>query len=1826
MKKLMLISMIMQIFIINNFAYSQIDSIIIGDQVWMVNNLNVGHYRNGDSIPEIKNPGNDPGEWRNPGGGACCNYNNSLVNGAIYGKLYNWFAVNDSRGLAPAGWHIPTSDELNELYSYLGGLSSAGGKLKESGTSHWQSPNTGTNESGFSALPGGFRGGDYGQYKEIGTWGNWWTSTEYNAGYAAIYVLVNSSSYVTLYNWGKLNGISVRCISDYPAPENSIRTSSITTISYCEGESISIPFTITGTYNSGNIFTAQLSNSSGNFSSPTSIGTFTSQTSGTINGIIPSSISGTGFRVRVVSSNPVVIGSDNGVDIAINPLPTPQIIGSTEICKGRSEVYNSNTEAGLYYEWSVSGGTINGDSDLDSVIVDWDTDGSGTITLIQTTAENCTDSSYTAIIINPLPTPQITGDNEFCNGESAVYNSNTEAGLTYEWTVSGGTINGDNYLDSVVVDWDTDGSGTVTLIQTTTENCTDSSSISVTINPLPTPQITGSNEFCKGELSIFNSNTDAGLTYEWTVSGGTINGDNDLDSVIVDWDTDGSGTITLTQTTSEGCSESSYTEITINPLPIPQITGDNEFCNGESAIYNSNTEAGLTYEWTVTGGTINGDNDLDSIIVDWDTDGSGTITLTQTTSDGCSESTAFDITVNSLPVPIFSDTTNPVCEFNTYNYSCNSEAGESNMWYVEGGTIDAGANTNNITVTWGAAGLGSVKVINSITATGCKDSIEITTITIEELPDVDIIGSDIVGSNRTESYQAKEEIGLDNIWTVSEGSIDGSNSESEIDVEWGSAGDGTLKLVQTNQNTGCKDSIEIEIEILDNPPVVVNVLDSACENNLSIYSTSSASNLENKWTVTGGDVEAPDDESVVTVQWGAAGQGTIKVLQHNTELDIWDSLSQDITIHPLPEPGISGKSDVIIDDVEIYSESNNYTDVDYSWELEGGGKINGSNSEEDVDVEWQKIGKWKLKLILTNKETSCIDSTEIEVNVQGIPDELLILGEQEFCVNEEETYTASITGDVTNTWEVIGGEPANYNGGSITVTWKTAGSGEVKLIQEDNDTGDLDTAYLQIDINPLPDAEISGTKTVFIDDIENYTESNNNPNVNYKWQLQDGGKINGNTTSKNVEIQWQSVGKWILVLIIEDNDTGCADTVEIEIDVQESSDELRILGKKESCVNQEETYTASKKGDVTNTWEVTGGSPADFIGDSITVTWGTTSNGDVKLTQEDNSTSAVESASLQITINQLPDVTLDVDSEYLEVCVYEDAFELVWGSPVGGTYYINDIQKIFFDPDLLGVGEHSIKYEYENEWGCSSEDIAIIIVHPRPIASPNADTTKVWSETGASSYEWYYNSQKVSEDSVYYPFKEDEGEYFLKVFNEFGCESELSEGVIYFPPDPEGPRITSKGVVDFETLICESSTEVSIQVNNVGAETLSITNAEISGDNKDYFSIVSPAPATNIDIEAKQSEDFIIKFEPRTVGEMNAELIIESNDTKRPTYTINISGKKDSVGFELSDSLLNFEVETANSPQLKDIVITNTGSLPLYWQEEEIGTDFEIISIKPNPTEPNGDISTVRILFNGAEDGYTASKEYLFTEGVCNRTVKLILQASVGEIPVDGYVELKVDSILSGYKPGDIVEIPIYLHDQQNLDSVDVSEFKAELHFNSTMLVPFNEIVKHEGTESWINLSWRIDDIKDNVLQPVSEFTVVLGNDTSTVLTLENPDVIGDAIEIRTIDGLFKLDGFCMEGGYPRLISTEGILNMKVIRPNPASESFTIDYEVVEDAQTEIYIVNSFGERIKTVVNGEIKHGKHSEDVNVNEFSSGLYFIILETPTFKRAVKVEIVK
>ena len=213
-----------------NAISNELQTVKIGSQEWTVKNLDVITYRNGDTIPEVK----DFNEWSKLTTGAWCYYDNDPKNGKIYGKLYNWYAVNDPRGLAPEGYHIPSEDEWKELINFLGGIKKADVKMKEIGFTYWKKPigsiyytpttTPANNSSNFTALPGGnlSKAQDHhnrlSNFDYIGEETSWWSSSKndrlYGGADAFAVLLDYYHNYVYYQVYDLYYGNYVRCIKN----------------------------------------------------------------------------------------------------------------------------------------------------------------------------------------------------------------------------------------------------------------------------------------------------------------------------------------------------------------------------------------------------------------------------------------------------------------------------------------------------------------------------------------------------------------------------------------------------------------------------------------------------------------------------------------------------------------------------------------------------------------------------------------------------------------------------------------------------------------------------------------------------------------------------------------------------------------------------------------------------------------------------------------------------------------------------------------------------------------------------------------------------------------------------------------------------------------------------------------------------------------------------------------------------------------------------------------------------------------------------------------------------------------------------------------------------------------------------------------------------------------------------------------------------------------------------------------------------------------------------------------------------------------------------
>lgn len=433
-------------------------------------------------------------------------------------------------------------------------------------------------------------------------------------------------------------------------------------------------------------------------------------------------------------------------NVAVNAAPTPVVTGNWDVCENSSNSYSTPSIAGHSYVWTIAGGTINSGQGTNQINVNWSSNGTGTIQVIETigvTGCAFTSSVYN-VNVNSLPNPVVSGYNVYCAlTDSVVYSTPNIPGHTYSWSITGGVIMSGQSSNQLTVAWGVSGAGTLQVTETnSTTGCSASSAIyNIIINPLPTPGISGNNSVCENETGIiYTTNGIIGNSYLWSITGGVITSQSS-NSVTVNWGNSGSGTLSVVETVgTSGCSATSLTfNVIINSLPMPAIIGDSIVCaNGYSVSYTTQNNAGYTYSWTVNGGTISSGQNTNQIFVNWGNPGAASVQLTETIIlTGCSVITPnHNVAINVLPSPAIVGANNICANSTGISYSITNNIGNTYLWSVTGGTIVSGQNTNSILVDWNTSGMGTVQVTESVIATGCSITSSTYNVTLNALPQV----------------------------------------------------------------------------------------------------------------------------------------------------------------------------------------------------------------------------------------------------------------------------------------------------------------------------------------------------------------------------------------------------------------------------------------------------------------------------------------------------------------------------------------------------------------------------------------------------------------------------------------------------------------------------------------------------------------------------------------------------------------------------------------------------------------------------------------------------------------------------------------------------------------------------------------------------------------------------------------------------------------------------------------------------------------------------------------------------------------------------------
>jgi len=532
----------------------------------------------------------------------------------------------------------------------------------------------------------------------------------------------------------------------FQQPEIDLLTGVIAGSPICAGTTISVPYTTKGKYSSANVFTAQLSDAAGSFTNPVNIGTLAATTSGTISGTIPANTSsGTGYRIRVISSAPSFTGKDNGIDITINTIPSQpgSITGNTNVCHNSTQTYSIAAVTGATsYIWTLPSGWT-GTSTATSITV---TTGSSSGNVMVRASNSCGNSIQRVLAVTILTNPSrpglITGNTTMCSGTSETYSIGAVTGATsYTWTLPSGW-SGTSTTTSITVTSGT-SSGTVSVVANNACGSGLSRALSVSITPIPnTPgPISGSNSVCTGATQTYSITAVSGATsYVWTLPSGW-SGSSTGTSITVTTGNAG-GNVSVLSVNNCGVSNTTRTlavTVSVTPSQPGTITGTTSVCLGSSQTYHISAVSGATsYTWTLPSGW-SGTSTTTSIttIV-----GASNGNISVTANNGCGTSiastlaVAVNASVPSQPGSISGSTS--VCQGSSQTYSVSPVAGAISYTWTKPSGWTGTSTTNSITVTVnGTSGNITVVGVNS-----CGSSIAQTlAVTAHALTAVTITGN-----------------------------------------------------------------------------------------------------------------------------------------------------------------------------------------------------------------------------------------------------------------------------------------------------------------------------------------------------------------------------------------------------------------------------------------------------------------------------------------------------------------------------------------------------------------------------------------------------------------------------------------------------------------------------------------------------------------------------------------------------------------------------------------------------------------------------------------------------------------------------------------------------------------------------------------------------------------------------------------------------------------------------------------------------------------------------------------------------------------------------
>jgi ACT domain-containing protein len=858
----------------------------------------------------------------------------------------------------------------------------------------------------------------------------------------------------------------------------------------------------------------------------------------------PTTISITTYYRRLVKIVGCLDNVSNVVIKTVLNLPVCNISGLNSVCSGTVGTTFSGPLGMSSYAWSIIGnGTITSGTTSQDVTVTAGASGSYTLSLSITDANGCISSCTKVVSINALPVCNISGLNSVCSGTVGTTFSGPLGMSSYAWSIIGnGTITSGTTSQDVTVTAGASGSYTLSLSITDANGCISSCTKVVSINALPVCNISGLNSVCSGTVGTTFSGPLGMSSYAWSIIGnGTITSGTTSQDVTVTAGASGSYTLSLSITDANGCISSCTKVVSINALPVCNISGLNSVCSGTVGTTFSGPLGMSSYAWSIIGnGTITSGTTSQDVTVTAGASGSYTLSLSITDANGCISSCTKVVSINALPV----------CNISGLNSVCSGTVGttfsgplgmSSYAWSIIGnGTITSGTTSQDVTVTAGASG--SYTLSLSITdANGCISSCT-KVVSINALPVCNISGLNSVCSG-TVGTTFSGPLGMSSYaWSIiGNGTITSGTTSQDVTVTAGASGSYTLSLSITDAN-GCISTCTKVVTVNPVPTIglTVNCTGSTL-NNVTVNSTISSGTLE--YNVDGGAYQSSNIFTGLTTE--VSHTFTVRVVGTLCS----NSISQTISCTcPTVMDNVISKSDsicgsgiptLITGSTPTVTPATSFT---YQWQssldnttwtdIVGATNQNYQPTTISVTTYYRRL----VKIV------GCLDNVSNVVikTVLNLP-VCNISGLNSVCSGTVGTTFSGPLGMSSYAWSIIGNGTITSGTTSQDVTVTAGASGSYTLSLSITDAnGCISSCTKVVSINALPVCNISGLNSVCSGTVGT-TFSGPLGMSSYAWSIIGNGTITSGTTSQDVTVTAGASGSYTLSLSITDAN-GCIST------------------------------------------------------------------------------------------------------------------------------------------------------------------------------------------------------------------------------------------------------------------------------------------------------------------------------------------------------------------------------------------------------------------------------------------------------------------------------------------------------------------------------------------------------------------------------------------------------------------------------------------------------------------------------------------------------------